>query len=156
MENIIGWVIGIPLLLFTAYLILAVPYSTLLKPIYKFFNKKNEKILPDIVVSGEDRKKFKGEIDKIFLKLTKKLNDIKKEFEVDREFNDNEITNIITKKLKGTQNLSTLGVYSFEFKEFEDFTFSVNFRPYFNYGCYGRKNITVFLLSIFQKLSSIN
>jgi len=42
MENIIGWVIGIPLLLFTAYLILAVPYSTLLKPIYKFLRKENK------------------------------------------------------------------------------------------------------------------
>ena len=148
MENIIGWVIGIPLLLFTAYLILAVPYSTLLKPIYKFFNKKNEKILPDIVVSDEDRKKFKSEIDKIFLKLTKKLNDITKEFEADREFNDNEITDIITKKLKGTTTISS---HFFEFKEFEDFTFSVNFRPYFNYGCYGRKKYHGISFEYFSK-----
>ena len=42
MENIIGWVIGIPLLLFTAYIILAIPYSTIIKPLYKGIKKTPE------------------------------------------------------------------------------------------------------------------
>jgi hypothetical protein len=41
LENIIGWVIGIPLLLFTAYIILAVPYSTIIKPLYKGVKNKS-------------------------------------------------------------------------------------------------------------------
>lgn len=35
MEDIIGLVIGIPLLLFALYLCLAIPYSTIIKPLYK-------------------------------------------------------------------------------------------------------------------------
>jgi len=39
MENIIGWVIGIPLLLVTAYVVLAIPYSVIIKPLYKAIKK---------------------------------------------------------------------------------------------------------------------
>lgn len=35
MENIIGLVIGIALLIFVLYLCLAIPYSTIIKPLYK-------------------------------------------------------------------------------------------------------------------------
>jgi hypothetical protein len=49
MENIIGWIIGIPLLLFTAYIILAVPYSTIVKPLYKGVkNKSNRSLISEI------------------------------------------------------------------------------------------------------------
>ena len=49
MENIIGWVIGIPFLLFTAYIILAVPYSTIIKPLYKGAkNKSNRSLISQI------------------------------------------------------------------------------------------------------------
>ena len=34
MDNLIGYIIGIPILLFAAYLILAIPYSTVVKPLY--------------------------------------------------------------------------------------------------------------------------
>ena len=39
MENIIGWIIGIPLLLVTAYVVLAIPYSVIVKPLYKAIKK---------------------------------------------------------------------------------------------------------------------
>ena len=109
--------------------------------------KKDEKILPKIIVSDEDRKKFKSEIDEISLKLNKKLNDITKEFEVDKEYTENEVADIILKKLKGTQTIA-----HFEFKEFEDFTFSLNFEPYFNYGCYGHKKYHGISCEYFAKL----
>ncbi|NQW07957.1 MAG: hypothetical protein HQ480_05600 [Candidatus Pelagibacter sp.] len=49
MENIIGYVIGIPLLFFTAYIILAVPYSTIIKPLYKGVkNKSNRSLISEI------------------------------------------------------------------------------------------------------------
>lgn len=35
MENILGYIIGIPLVLFALYLCLAIPYSTIIKPLYK-------------------------------------------------------------------------------------------------------------------------
>jgi len=39
MENIIGWIIGIPLLLVTAYVVLSIPYSVIVKPLYKAIKK---------------------------------------------------------------------------------------------------------------------
>jgi len=49
MENIIGWVIGIPLLLFAAYLVIAIPYSTIIKPLYKGAkNKSNRSLISEI------------------------------------------------------------------------------------------------------------
>lgn len=42
MENILGYIIGIPLLLFAAYIVIAIPYSTIIKPFYKVIKKTPE------------------------------------------------------------------------------------------------------------------
>lgn len=39
MENLVGYIIGIPLVLFALYLCLAIPYSTMIKPLYKGIKK---------------------------------------------------------------------------------------------------------------------
>jgi hypothetical protein len=42
MENIIGYVIGIPVLLIAAYVAIAIPYSVIIKPLYKAIKKTPE------------------------------------------------------------------------------------------------------------------
>ena len=52
MENIIGWIVGIPLLLFAAYLILAIPYSIIIKPLYKGVKNKSIRYLISKINNG--------------------------------------------------------------------------------------------------------
>jgi hypothetical protein len=50
MDNLIGYIIGIPILLFAAYLILAIPYSTIAKPLYlKIKKNKSNKFDPQFI-----------------------------------------------------------------------------------------------------------
>ena len=65
MENIIGYIIGIPLMLFAAYLVIAIPYTTIIKPLYKGI-KKTPKIYKDTSVKlqkGNVRRTLKRLVD---------------------------------------------------------------------------------------------
>ena len=119
--------------------------------------KKDDITVSKITVSEEDRKKFKNEIDQIFLKLKKKLTDLSKAFKIGQEYSDKEIREIISIKLKGTNDPKPMspdfsGGYHFKFKEFKDFSFSISFKSSFNYGCYGHKKYHGISFEYFSKL----
>lgn len=62
MENIIGFIIGVPLVLFALYLCVAIPYSIIIKPMYKGFkNRSNKSLISEINIKFLDKwKDFPG------------------------------------------------------------------------------------------------
>ena len=62
MEDILGFIIGITLILFAIYLCVAVPYSTIIKPMYKGFkNRSNKSLISEINIKFLDKwKDFPG------------------------------------------------------------------------------------------------
>lgn len=65
MENIIGFIIGVPLVLFALYLCVAIPYSIIIKPLYKGV-KKTPKVFKDTSAKlqrGNTRRTLKRLID---------------------------------------------------------------------------------------------
>lgn len=123
-----------------------------------FFSIKKSKNEDEIIISEDDRKKFKKEIDQISLKLKKKLNDISKAFKSEQNYSDKEVKDIISKKLGGINERGMspdfAGGFHFKFKEFKDLHFSLNFMNMFNFGCYGRDSFYGISIEYFSKINT--